>query len=206
MPDEPKQRWYKSVPGMVTGATGFIAAVSGLLAGLNQLGVFKHDSPTAAPPNVIAPAPTRGTVDSTPTAPSNPKPAQPERPATPKPAPAPTPPPAANVQLARGAHIDLTVPARACASGSGKQRVFALVATPLEAEGAALLAAGSPAVLRLRRADSGNHPDLTLDSLGGAMVTSANVRIRRGADGKACLRPDARLVATLGAPVTLPLR
>jgi hypothetical protein len=203
---------------VITGVTGFIAALSGLVAGLNQLGVFKRDSTAAAPPNVVAPAPARTTADSTPaaapqakaptpTAPSSAKPAQPARPATPKPVPAPAPaPPAADVQLAAGAHIDLTVPARACASGSGKQRVFALVATPVEAEGATLVPAGAPAVLRLRRAESGNHPNLTLDSLSGAEVSSANVRIRRGADGKACLRPDARLIATLGAPVTLPSR
>jgi len=41
--DEPKQPWLKSIPGVLTAATGFIAALSGLVAGLNQLGVFQRE-------------------------------------------------------------------------------------------------------------------------------------------------------------------
>jgi len=55
MADEPKQPWYKSVPGTLTAATGFIAALSGLVAGLNQLGLFKREQP--APQTAAAPAP-----------------------------------------------------------------------------------------------------------------------------------------------------
>jgi hypothetical protein len=43
--DEQKQPWYKSLPGLLTAATGFVAALSGLVAGLNQLGVFKREPP-----------------------------------------------------------------------------------------------------------------------------------------------------------------
>ena len=45
---EPRQPWYKSVPGILTAATGFIAALSGLVAGLNQLGVFRREPPPGA--------------------------------------------------------------------------------------------------------------------------------------------------------------
>ena len=54
MADEQKHPWYKSVPGVLTAATGFVAALSGLVAGLNQLGVFKREP---APVTVVAPAP-----------------------------------------------------------------------------------------------------------------------------------------------------
>ena len=47
MADEPKPSWWKSVPGTLTAATGFIAALSGLVAGINQLGVFRRESPAA---------------------------------------------------------------------------------------------------------------------------------------------------------------
>ncbi|HUR93386.1 MAG TPA: hypothetical protein VMY76_02300 [Gemmatimonadales bacterium] len=60
MADEPKQSWWKSLPGILTTATGFIAALSGLVAGLNQLGLFKRAEP-ATPIQVAAPAP-RDTV------------------------------------------------------------------------------------------------------------------------------------------------
>lgn len=55
MADEPKQPWYKTVPGTLTAATGFIAALSGLVAGINQLGLFKREQP--APQAASAPAP-----------------------------------------------------------------------------------------------------------------------------------------------------
>jgi hypothetical protein len=39
---------------LLTAATGFVAALSGLVAGLNQLGVFRHDQPA---PQVVGTAP-----------------------------------------------------------------------------------------------------------------------------------------------------
>jgi hypothetical protein len=57
MADEQKQPWYKSLPGTLTAATGFIAAVSGLVAGLNQLGVFKHEQPA---PQAVVTGPSGG--------------------------------------------------------------------------------------------------------------------------------------------------
>jgi hypothetical protein len=58
--DEPKPSWWKSIPGTLTAATGFVAALSGLVAGLNQLGVFKPSQ--SAPVVIQAPQPAGTTV------------------------------------------------------------------------------------------------------------------------------------------------
>lgn len=54
MADGPRESWWKSLPGLLTAATGFVAALSGLVAGLNQLGVFRRDQPA---PQVVSTAP-----------------------------------------------------------------------------------------------------------------------------------------------------
>ena len=135
MADEPKPSWWKSVPGTLTAATGFIAALSGLVAGINQLGVFRRESPaaqvvgTAAAPSP-APSeitPTRPTAPATngagsstaptptPVAPgpaaapstsASPRPASPSKPA-PAPAERPAPPPAPAVDTAAATPVRL---------------------------------------------------------------------------------------------------
>ena len=52
--DEQRQSWWKSVPGTLTAATGFIAALSGLVAGINQLGLLRREQ---ASQQVVAAAP-----------------------------------------------------------------------------------------------------------------------------------------------------
>ena len=43
MADEQKRRnWWESVPGALTAVAAFIGAISGLIAGLNQLGVINR--------------------------------------------------------------------------------------------------------------------------------------------------------------------
>ena len=59
MADEPKPSWWKSLPGTLTAATGFVTALSGLVAGLNQLGVFRPSPPAAV---VIQAPPPAGTT------------------------------------------------------------------------------------------------------------------------------------------------
>src|SRR5215213_795297 len=54
MANEQPPSWWKSLPGILTAATGFVAAMSGLVAGLNQLGVFRREEP---PPQVVGTAP-----------------------------------------------------------------------------------------------------------------------------------------------------
>jgi len=51
--DEQQPSWWKSLPGILTAATGFVAAMSGLVAGLNQLGVFRREEP---PPQAVSTA------------------------------------------------------------------------------------------------------------------------------------------------------
>jgi hypothetical protein len=248
--DEHKETWWKSVPGLLTAGTGFVAALSGLVAGLNQLGVFRRDQ-SAAPVQVVAPAPPEtivrppsvssagGSSSSTaapapasspgssaplttapsgssarPTAPSgarSPMPAPASRPATAHDSSA-TNGSAANSSAAavlpKGTTLELTVPTRTCAPAKGQERFTARLASPVRVAGTTVLAAGTAAVLHLRRAD-GDGPEVRLDSLvppGQAIAVPASaVQIRRGG-AAGCLRADAKLTATLGAALTLPPR
>ncbi len=133
MADEPKPSWWKSIPGTLTAATGFIAALSGLVAGINQLGVFRRESsatqvvgtapaptPTPAestatkPPapatnggSSTAPAPTPvAPVPSDPSPGASPRPASPSKPAPP-PAQHPTPAPAPAVDTSAATPLRL---------------------------------------------------------------------------------------------------
>ncbi len=231
MADEQKQPWYKSVPGTLTAATGFIAAVSGLVAGLNQLGVFKREQPA---PQAVVTGPSGGTPapgapssvasggssnaggtsakgEESSTAPagaatgeSRRKPA-PSSPSS-KPAAAPAPDSAAQPQrLPSGTSFELTVPGRICATGGAGKRFVARLAAPVRVGNTTVLPAGTTATLHLRKSGSAT-PDIRLDSLvrqkQAIAVSSADVNVARGADG-ACLRVGARLAVKLGAPVTV---
>ena len=248
MSDEPKQPWIKSLPGILTAATGFIAALSGLVAGLNQLGLFKRTEP---PPVQVVASPARDTlragVESATVGGSTSSARAPEPVAVPPGAPAPTagtrvpasrPPAAASAppskpapvpapgsapdsaprtapsadstslvqsRLPKGTVLELTVPARTCAPADGAQRFTARLAAPVKLGGATVLPTNTVAVLRLRR--DGAAPAARLDSLlpagGGTAVSASTIRIRRGAASGQCLKADARLAATLTAPVTL---
>jgi hypothetical protein len=233
--DEQKVPWWKSLPGLLTAATGFVAALSGLVAGLNQLGVFRHPPPGAP---VVASTPASrdttpqpvlradtGRVDTVPgrvatrqAAPPSRRqsgPAAPARRAAPAPAPSAstrTSPgsdstPAQELRLPTGTALELAVPKRTCAPRDGKQRFTARLTETVKVAGTTVLRTNTTGVLHLRRGDSGDGPLVRLDSLVGedvaASVPAASVRIRRGADGAACLRANARIRANLGAPVTI---
>jgi hypothetical protein len=231
--DEPKQPWLKSIPGVLTAATGFIAALSGLVAGLNQLGVF-HREPIPAAVGV-SPTPSDNTAQDTSRALGNPPPgtsvvgpapnaARPssptpvQRPAEPTPAGAPKPVPArtdttslsAATSLPKGTVLELTVPARTCAPEDGQRRFTAQLVSPVRAGGATVLPAGTNAVLHLRRGGNPAAPRARLDSqvrpdLAVAVPTS-QVQIPRGSVNGICLRADARMNAVLGASLSLPNR
>ena len=98
---EQKTGWWQTVPGLLTAAAAFIAALTGLLTGLNQLGVFERarepaeQSGVAANPGpadagrpIVTPEPVP--ADSAPMAAARPepRPRPAKRPAEPKP-PAP---------------------------------------------------------------------------------------------------------------------
>jgi hypothetical protein len=205
---------------MLTAATGFIAAVSGLVAGLNQLGVF-HREPT--PPAVvgISPTPSDNTAQDTTAAGRGPQPlpavvepppgAVQARPSAP--APKPSEPAAiapAGTRLAKGTVLELTVPVRTCAPETGQRRFTARLASPVRAGGATVLPAGTTAVLHLRRGGNPAAPRARLDSLvrpGFAVAVSASqVQIPRGSVNGVCLRADARMNAVLDASLNLPPR
>jgi hypothetical protein len=229
---ESGQRWYKSIPGILTTATGLIAAVSGLVAGLNQLGVFRREPPPAAVVGMTPAVPDKTAQDSlTSSAPLAPdsaaiRPASPPAAATRPPTPSAAPPkptasprPAApapasdtvnagSVRVPWGTALSLTVPARTCAPADGSRRFAARLAAPVRVNGATVLPAGTTAVLRLRRVGAPAAPRVRLDSLvrsGVAVsVSSSQVQIPAGSASGACLRAGARLTAVLGEAVTLP--
>ena len=195
MAEGEKQPFWKSLPGLLTAATGFVAALSGLVAGLNQLGAFRREEP-AAPVTAAAPAPRESTLpesapgtgqESTSTGSAPPRAAVPSttatrRPPAPAPAPRSTPAPGttpapdttsapdstrAAPRLAKGTTLELTVPARTCAPADGQRRFTARLVAPVKAGGATVLPAKSTAVLHLRRAGSPPAPAVRLDSLLG---------------------------------------
>jgi hypothetical protein len=217
--DEQKQSRWKSLPGVLTTATGLVAALSGLVAGLNQLGVFRRE-PSAAQAVSAAPAPRESTHRDSAAAviaesASTNGHARASAPARPTTAPTPTPPittakdtaAAESQRLPKGTALDLTVPSRTCAPSTGQKRFTARLAAPVKVGGATLLPAGTTAVLHLRRDGSSGPPQVRLDSLvqkdQALSVPTSEVRLRRGAANGACLRAGARISATLGAPIPL---
>jgi hypothetical protein len=231
--DEPKQPWLKSIPGVLTAATGFIAALSGLVAGLNQLGVFQREPAPAVvgvspmtrdntaqdtSPRLRTSPPGTSVVEPAPNAARPPSPTPVQRPAEPTPAGAPKPVPSrtdstslpAVTRLARGTVLELTVPARTCAPEDGQRRFTAQLASPVRADGATLLPAGTTAVLHLRRGGNPAAPRARLDSLVrpdlAVAVPTSQVQIPRGSVNGTCLRADARMSAVLGASLSLPPR
>ena len=192
MADEPKQPWYKSIPGILTAAAGLVAALSGLVAGLNQLGVFRREPPAAVVGATPAPADNSAQDSARPGAPAATdsaglRPTAPPGTALRPPAPSAAPPRTAAgatpsparpgqapvigatstefVSLPKGTALSLTVPARTCAPAEGARRLTARLAAPVEVNGVAALPAGTTAVLRLRRAGDPPRPRARLDSL-----------------------------------------
>ena len=226
MADEPKQPWYKSVPGILTAATGLIAALSGLVAGLNQLGAFRREPPASAVVGT-APAPADNTAqdtDSVTVRPTNPpdaalRPAAPSA-APPKAAPAarPSPPPTGSlatdtssgtgISVPQGTTISITVPSRSCAPADGSKRVTARVSEAVQVRGTTVIPAGATAVLHLRRAGRPAGLRARLDSLvrsGRALpIASSQVRIPNASASGVCLRAGAQLNIVLGEGVTVP--
>jgi hypothetical protein len=230
--DEQQHSWWKSLPGILTAATGFIAALSGLVAGLNQLGVFRREPPaqqvvvTPAPPDNAAqtgpPAPDTATRSAATSVAPGARPTEPaaadhSRAAPPVPSVAPTtrPDTAAAVlpdqapRLPKGTVLELALTSRACAPAAGQARVTARLVEPVKLRGSTVLPANTTAVLRLRRAGSPATPRVRLDSLVrqdlSAVVTAADARIRSGASGT-CLREGTRVAVTLGAALTITRR
>lgn len=200
MADEPKQPWYKSVPGTLTAATGFIAALSGLVAGINQLGLFKRDHP--APQAAAAPAPATGaaaapsTVTSGGSSNADGSQAKGEE--------SSTAPPGATIKPQRA--VSPTAPPAPSTAGAPKPAPSAAVPTPAPA--------ATDTAARLQRLPSGTRLELAVPArtcpadgkeqrftarltapirVGGAVVLPANTTAVLHAKKNGSAAPDVRL-------------
>ncbi|MBA2459396.1 MAG: hypothetical protein H0V43_10645 [Gemmatimonadales bacterium] len=54
MPEQRNQGWWHTVPGLLTAAAAFVGALSGLLAGLNQMGLFDRSPDVVQSPQTTA--------------------------------------------------------------------------------------------------------------------------------------------------------
>ena len=203
MADEQKHGWWRSIPGLLTAGTGFLAALSGLLAGLNQIGAFDRLRAPASPPEIAR------IVDS---GPASGMPVQLDTARVGAPAPvAPTPPvstssgsaaspqPASNapsadsvrpgtssrpVVLPSGTVLELAMREKVCsATSEAGDRVVANLVAPVAVKGGPTLPAGTKAVLRVQRPSAPAFLGMRLDSIvqGGSAVPvpKAEVRLRR---------------------------
>ena len=171
--------------------------MSGLVAGINQLGLLRREQASqqvaavapasrdsaSLPP--VAPATGGGTSSTAPEpAPSPAAPAvgtssgtSPRAPTPSKPTPAATPGPSAGtavdtaaatpLRIPKGTAIELVVPSRVCAPESGMARFTARLTAPVKVNGATVLPANTSAVLHLGRAGARDVPEARLDSLVG---------------------------------------
>jgi len=227
--EQQKQGWWRSIPGVLTASTGFLAALSGVLAGLNQMGAFDRlKAPASAP--VIAGVLDSGSTstaavkpDSTPQPQALPRPSPtPSRPASGLPPAAPAPSPdsvrAATSRptvLPSGTVLELTSREKVCsATSNAGDRISASLVTPVTVKGGLVLPAGTKAILRVQHPPAPNFLGMRLDSIvrsGDAVpVPKAEVRLRRevvkgkgGAPVGACVPAGARIRATLRAPIRL---
>ena len=204
MTEEKKQSWWTSVPGLLTAATGFVAALSGLVAGLNQTGlleslrarqskpetvaVVRTDSQATrpiVPPEESAPehtsAPARAPTTPTPSATGVSRPA-----ASPPARPAPVPPAPASrtAVLPSGTVLALAASDEICSAGAkAGDRFAATLVAPVQGKGGAMLAAGTKAVLSVQRLPAPNFIGARLDSIvaGGTAlpVSKSDVRPQR---------------------------
>ncbi len=203
--EQQKQGWWRSIPGVLTAGTGFLAALSGLLAGLNQMGAFDRlKAPVSAP--VIAGVVDSGSTstaavkpDSTPppqatarppSTPSRPT-STPSRPTSGVP-PAPTAPSPDSVRAATsrptvlpsGTVLELTSREKVCsATSKAGDRISASLVTPVTVKGGLVLPTGTQAILRVQHPPAPNFLGMRLDSIvrsGDAVpVPKAEVRLRR---------------------------
>ena len=167
------------MPGILTAATGFVAALTGLVAGLSQLGVFERRPPapqevaatdsartrpepeehTAAVPSDTGRADSAAAVGVAPRAPARTSAIPPPTIVAPAPrprdgaaadsVPAADSAPPPSAVLPAGISIEVVTAARICAPDRGSRRFTGRVAMPVRVAGAVVLPRNTPAVLRL---------------------------------------------------------
>jgi hypothetical protein len=234
MTEEKKQSWWTSVPGLLTAATGFVAALSGLVAGLNQTGLLeslraRQSKPetvavvrtdSQAPPPIVPPEESAPEHTSAPArAPTARRTIQATRaplPAASSPAPAPPAAASRTAVLPSGTILELAASDEICsADAKAGDRFAATLVAPVQGKGGAMLPAGTQAVLSVQRVPAPNFLGARLDSImaGGTAlpISKSDVRPRpevvKGKGGSkvgACIREGGRIRVTLRAPLKLP--
>ena len=231
MTEEKKHSWWTSVPGLLTAATGFVAALSGLVAGLNQTGLLDRFRAAQSRPETVAvvrpdsqaPRPIVPPEESAPEHTSAPgrAPTTPTQSATgaSRPAASPPAPPAAasrTAVLPTGTVLELAASDEICSAGAkAGDRFAATLVSPVQGKGGAMLPAGTKAVLSVQRLPAPNFIGARLDSImpGGTAlpISKSDVRPRRevvkgkgGSKVGACIREGGRIRVTLRAPLKLP--
>jgi hypothetical protein len=232
--EQQKPVWWQSLPGMLTAGAAFLAALTGMLTGLRELGVFERDEPAAevtAGGDTVAHADSarRDSVrvlpgpplprESTPPAAAPARPRAPLRPTAPArvESTAPKPPAAEHTEVVSGAvlpngtEIRLASSERICSTTlQGERRLEAVVVAPVSVGDSVALPAGALAVLRVRRAAAPAVLRLRLDSLrvaGRAFpVSRADVRARLAAGTAQEGREDAGACIPRGGRITATLR
>jgi hypothetical protein len=232
--EQQKPVWWQSLPGMLTAGAAFLAALTGMLAGLKELGVFQRDG-AAAPEatatvdtvfaDSVSPDSGRIPVESPApweTAPPAAAPARPPssvRPVTPPPVESTAPKPPATEHTAAGSRavlpngteLRLAASSRVCSTTlQGEGRVEAVVVAPVSAGDSVVLPAGAVAVLRARRVGAPTFLRLRLDSLvwgGGAVAVSrSDVRARLAKAGAQETRQGEGACVPRGGRITVTLR
>ena len=193
MADEQKPSRWKSLPGVLTAATGFVAALSGLVAGLNQLGVFRREPPAAQAVSA-APAPRGSThrdsaaavIAESASTNSHSRTPAPARPTT---APPPTPPitTAKDTAVADTAAVELA----AAAQGHGARSDGAVAQLRAVHRAEALHGAAGRAGQGRRRHDVARGDDGRTAPAARRIVRAASGATRlAGPEGRSALRTD----------------
>ncbi|MDQ3426289.1 MAG: hypothetical protein M3477_00525 [Gemmatimonadota bacterium] len=207
--DQSSPRWWQTAPGLLTAGAAFVAAVSGLIGGLNQIGAFdrlKDDTPMP-PPAASAPVQKveTGRLSAKDTA-----------------APEITTPVAAApkssvTRRSSGTVIELASGARVCSTMSQPgDRFNATVVVPVAGSNNLQLPVGSAAVPAVTRLEAPTFIGVRVDSIvyGGRSfpVAGANARPQRefvagasqsGVGVGACIPAGGRITVTLTAPVSI---
>jgi hypothetical protein len=230
MVDERKSsNWWQTIPGALTAVAAFLAAISGLLGGLNQIGVFdrfkhpatqppvtgsvsradsaaKHEARppqrSATAPVRRAPAPNAGAGQ-----PSAPPPDTSKAPASP-----------AAAVIPNGAELELAAQSRVCSTNTKPGEHFAAtVVVPVTGPSGVLVPVGSTAIMEATQESPPTFLGARADSLivnGKAHpITGASIgRIQReftagpgerGVSVGTCIPAGGRIPVTLTAAVPL---
>ncbi len=200
--------WWQSAPGVMTSTAAVIAAVTGLLGGLSQLGVLDRWSrPAAANPPATPAATARGPKQDTAAGRTAPPTRSALRPTAPSPSPATTP----AGQLPSGTTLELAAAKRICSTTSQPgDRLPATVVVRVTGTGGAVVPVGTAVTLVVTRLDAPVFLGIRAGSLSlrgrSYPLRNAQAKVHQrevtpGA-GQACIPAGGRITVTLRSPLT----